>query len=363
MTPSKTMRPVAPLADEGAGADRDEGSGVQSRPGRVGQNPTMDTWRRQPKFDPIPSLLAAESEVIRYFARRDLLAEAVPRVGRLWTLPEAERILRGQKSDGSWKYPGGKEQVRSREDYDQLETFRRLGLLIEKYGLDRSHGAVKAAAEFLLAHQTGEGDIRGIFRTQYVPHYTAGMLELLVKAGYAGEARVEKGFGWLLSVRQDDGGWAFPLRAAGVSYAQAVRRPGPIQPVRSKPFSHLLTGVVLRGFAAHPRRRKSQAAHEAGRLLISRFFQPDKYIDRRERSYWEKVSFPYWFTDIVSALDSLSLLGFTPEDPGIQSALEWMRGRQARDGRFRMKLLKASDPELPLWVALAVCRIFKRFYG
>jgi hypothetical protein len=321
----------------------------------------MDIWRKQLEVDAIPSLLAAKSEAIRYFARRDLLGEAVSPVGRLWALPEAERILRRQKADGSWKYPGGKEHVRSREDYNQLETFR-LGQLNEMYGLDRSHGAVIAAAEFLLAHQTGEGDIRDIFRMQYVPHYTAGMLELLVKAGYAGEARVEKGFGWLLSIRQDDGGWAFPLRAAGVGYAEAVRRPDPIPPDRSKPFSHLLTGVVLRAFAAHPRRRKSQAAHEAGRLLMFRFFQPDKYIDRRDRSYWGKVSFPFWFTDIVSAPDSLSLLGFAPEDPGIKSALEWMRGRQGRNGHFRLELLKASDPELPLWMALAVCRIFKRFY-
>ncbi|MGA2820956.1 MAG: hypothetical protein ABSF61_09925 [Anaerolineales bacterium] len=321
----------------------------------------MDIWRKQLEVDAIPSLLAAKSEAIRYFARRDLLGEAVSPVGRLWALPEAERILRRQKADGSWKYPGGKEHVRSREDYNQLETFR-LGQLNEMYGLDRSHGAVIAAAEFLLAHQTGEGDIRDIFRMQYVPHYTAGMLELLVKAGYAGEARIEKGFRWLLSIRQDDGGWAFPLRAAGVGYAEAVRRPDPIPPDRSKPFSHLLTGVVLRAFAAHPRRRKSQAAHEAGRLLMFRFFQPDKYIDRRDRSYWGKVSFPFWFTDIVSAPDSLSLLGFAPEDPGIKSALEWMRGRQGRNGHFRLELLKASDPELPLWMALAVCRIFKRFY-
>jgi len=198
--------------------------------------------------------------------------------------------------------------------------------------------------------------------SQHATHYTAGMLELLVKAGYAGDRRVEKGYEWLLSVRQNDGGWGFPLRAAGLSLAEALRRPDPIELVRSKPFSHLLTGLVLRAIAAHPRRRHSQAARVAGSLLISRFFQPDRYADRRDRTYWEKVSFPFWFTDIVSSLDSLSLLGFEAQDPGMLRALQWLRGRQGRDGRFHLQLLKGNDPELPLWVSLAICRIFHRLY-
>ena len=323
----------------------------------------MDKWRSRLAANPIPALLAARSEALRYFSRRDLLREAVPPVQRLWRLPEAERILRRQKPDGSWKYPGGKAHIRSQEDYNQLETFRQLGELVEKFGFNRRSAAVQGAAEFLLGHQTAEGDIRGIFGNQYITHYTAGMLELLVKAGYAGDPRVEAGYRWLLSVRQDDGGWTFPVRTAGLGLMEALRAPAPIQPLGSKPFSHLLTGVVLRAFAAHPRRRRSLAARAAGKLLISRFFQADKYIDRRDRSYWEKVSFPFWFTDIVSSLDSLSRMGFEARDPGIRSALQWLRGRQGRTGVFGITLLRGSDPELALWVTLAICRIFRRFWG
>ena len=323
----------------------------------------MEQWRKQLKFDPLPMLMASGNKAVAYFARRDLLGEVVDPVEVLWSQPDPTRLLQGQRTDGSWKYPGGKEDLRSREDYNVLETFRNLGWLVEKYGFDRRHAAIGRAADFLLSRQTDEGDIRGMMGAQYVTHYTAGIFELLIKAGYEDDPRIEKGMQWLLSARQDDGGWAFPLRAANIRYAEAVKLPAPIQPVRSKPFSHLLTGVVLRAFAAYPRFRNSTAAIEAGRLLLTRFFKPDRYLDRSDKSYWEKVSFPFWFTDIVSALDSLSLIGFTTAEAEIEAALGWLGEQQREDGSFLLEILKTgSDRHMPAWVCLAVCRLFKRYY-
>jgi hypothetical protein len=120
--------------------------------------------------------------------------------------------------------------------------------------------------------------------------------------------------------------------------------------------------MVIRAFAAHPRYRKSQAAHKAGNLLASRFFKPDKYTDRRDRKYWESVSFPFWFTDIVTALDSLSLIGFSWKNPHVQEGLDFLGERQTSDGLFDLKLLRTRDKDLKYWICLAVCRVFKRFY-
>ena len=134
------------------------------------------------------------------------------------------------------------------------------------------------AAEFLFAHQTRVGDFRGIYGRQYSPNYTAGMMELLIKAGYYKDRRIELGFRWLLSVRQDDGGWAIPLRTAAASSHKRwtdLMRANPIDPDTSKPFSHLVTGVVLRAYAAHNGYRKSTEAHAAGELLSHRIFKPD----------------------------------------------------------------------------------------
>jgi len=66
--------------------------------------------------------------------------------------------------------------------------------------------------------------------------------------------------------------------------------------------------------------------------------------------------------DVVSALDSLSLLGFREKDERVNSALDWLRDRQSDDGSFRLKLLRDSDRSLDDWICLAICRMFRRFY-
>ncbi len=321
----------------------------------------MNSWRNELKVDPVPGLISKENKAINYFTKRNLLDRNIGSVETLWKLKEVEKILKKQQSDGSWKYPCGNKHIRSQENYDQIETYRILRDLIEKYGFTREHEAIKKAAEFFFQFQTDEGDFRGIYGTQYTPTYTPAIMELLIKAGYENDPHILKGFDWLLSVRQDDGGWAIPLRTAGKNL-DALNGPELIQPVKSKPFSHFVTGMVLRAFAAHPEYRKSSEARKAGELLISRFFKSDKYSDRRTKDFWEKVSYPFWFTDIISALDSVSFIGFTKETPEINDALKWLKNRQTEDGLFDVKIVRGADKDLPYWICLAICRLFKRYY-
>ncbi|MGF7117202.1 prenyltransferase/squalene oxidase repeat-containing protein [Methanobacterium oryzae] len=321
----------------------------------------MNPWQRELKLDPVPNLLSLENKAITYFAKRDLLDERVESIETLWKLRDAEKILRKQQSDGSWEYPGGKGHIRSQENYNQIETYRNLRDLVEKYGFTKKHEAIESAAEFFFRFQTGEGDFRGIYGTQYTPTYTPAIMELLIKAGYENDPHILKGFEWLLSIKQDDGGWAIPLRTAGKKL-DALNSPELIHPVKSKPFSHLVTGMVLRAFATHPKYRKSESAEKAGELLISRFFKSDKYSDRRSKDFWEKVSYPFWFTDIISSLDSLSFIGLTRDNSQIAEALKWLKNRQTEDGLFNLKIVRGADKDLPYWICLAVCRLFNRYY-
>ena len=124
-------------------------------------------WRRDEKesypVDPAPMLASSSNAAIAYFARRDLLGGGDDPVGVLWDLPEARRVLGKQSPNGSWRYPGGKRAIRSEENYDQLETFRQLGVLVEKFGFTRQHSSVERAATYLsLSFQTDERDLRGI---------------------------------------------------------------------------------------------------------------------------------------------------------------------------------------------------------
>jgi hypothetical protein len=97
---------------------------------------------------------------------------------------------------------------------------------------------------------------------------------------------------------------------------------------------------------------------------------PDKYNDRRAPLYWTKFQYPFWWTNILTALDSLSPLGFPADDRDVRKALDWLSSHQEPTGLWRTSCeqAKAEKPrprelEARLWVGLAVCRVLKRFYS
>jgi hypothetical protein len=322
----------------------------------------MKKWLDAFKYDPLSPLVESGDNAISLFSRRDLLDKTIS-ADDLWQLSIPRGILRRQKPNGSWVYPGAKDNIRTQENYNQFETYRNLGVLVEEYGFNRNHPAIRKAAEYLFTFQTSEGDFRGIYGSQYSPNYSAGITELLVKAGFGRDDRVKRVFEWLISIRQDDGGWAIPFRTKNYGIKIISNRLA-IKPDSSKPFSHLVTGVILRAFSAHPIYRKSKEAKQAGELLVMSLFKKDRYPDRAGTDYWLRFSFPFWFTDLISALDSLSLLKFSKQEPQIDKALKWFIRHQSRNGLWELKILKGRNKDtIQLWLALALCRIFKRFYS
>ncbi len=282
-------------------------------------------------------------------------------VEHLWEMKQAKRMLNKQQDDGSWRYPNPKEDIRSVKGYNQVETFRILAILVEKYLLNREHPAIERAAEFLFGCQTEEGDFRGVYWNQYTPNYSAAYMELLIKAGYHDDRRIAKGLDWLLSIRQDDGGWLIPFRTTKLRLNEAISEPNPIQPDRSKPFSHMVTGVVLRAFAAHPKYIERPEIQKAGELQAARIFKADKYTDRKAPEFWTRFSFPFWFTDLLSTLDALSKLGLSVDQPQIREGADWFIEHQKKDGLWKLHLVRgASDKSQNLWVNLVICRTLKR---
>ena len=321
----------------------------------------MENWRNHLRYDPIPLLGSSSNEAIRYQVSRDLMDDNVGSVKHLWEMKQPKRMLNKQQEDGSWRYPNPKEDIRTIKGYNQVETFRILAILIEKYLLNREHPAVERAAEFLFGCQTEEGDFRGVYWNQYSPTYSAAFMELLIKAGYHDDKRIALGLNWLLSNRQDDGGWVIPFRTANLRIKETMSRPNPIQSDRSKPFSHMVTGIVLRAFAAHPKHRERPEVQKAGELLASRIFKADNYTDRKAPEYWTRFSFPFWFTDLLSALDTLSGLGLSVEHPQIREGVDWFIEHQKKDGLWKLKLVRgASDKSQNFFVNLIVCRTLKR---
>jgi hypothetical protein len=288
-------------------------------------------------------------------------------MGQVWALPEVTKILRGQNKDGSWGKPGGYPPHHK----PMVETFKRLRLLIGRYELDRNHPQVELGSEFLFSTQRIEGDFRGMIGDQYATYYTGEFTAQLVKAGYGDDERINRAFRWLLSMRQNDGGWTIPLltlppgggmhRVVALTAAPAI----PIEPDRSKPFSHNWTDMVLRAFAAHSYWSLNSEARHSATLLKSQFFMPDTYTSYRNPNYW--VCFGGWWPNLLTSLESLKQLGFKADDPDICKALRWFQENQEMDGSWRTsyfpeKIININKESVEkAWLTLRVARMVKNF--
>ena len=332
----------------------------------------MNTWRQHLHVDPIPLLLTPDQPAVQYFTRRDLLGESVEPVATVWTLPEPRKLIKQQNADGSWTYRGKKQVIYPPHHYKLVETWKNFRIIVDQYEFRAEHPSAHTAAEYLLSCQTDEGDIRGMIGNQYATYYTGAMLALLIKVGYQNDPRVEKGMKWLLSMRQNDGGWTIPLLTANLTWAEQSRVTGeyaePIQPDRTRPFSHNWTGMVLRAFAAHAYYRHSDEALKAANLLKTRFFQADCYSSYQSEDYWTRFDYPFWWNHLLSALDTLSVIGLSSSDEYIRQALDWLVENQQTNGLWKTLYARPEKENARvgvkrLWVSLAICRVLKRLLG
>jgi len=314
----------------------------------------------------IEFLLARGNLPILYWLKKDILEVPIDREYKnLQKFALRIRIFKKQKLNGGWckkvyeGHPGWEKA------YYIIDTLRNVYQLYI-YGCSLKDESIQRAIEFLFSNQTKEGDFRGAYLNEYAPTYHSLTLEILCMLGLYDDPRIKKGFKWLLNFKQDDGGWVIPYRTIDKEEFKhrynfkSQLKLKPIKPDKSKPFSHLVTGMVLRAFAACPTYRKSKEAKKAGELLMSRFFNADVYEDRHHPSYWEELTYPFWATDILSSLDSLSKIGFTSENKKIEKALDWLLKKQTAEGYWESGL-KKSTLEDHLYVTLSVLRVLKRF--
>jgi prenyltransferase beta subunit len=303
----------------------------------------------------IKTLLNTGNEALIAFTRKNLLDEEVD-IEQLRTLPQVKKILKRQQPDGSWIYPNKKATLRSPTNYNQYQTYKTLAELVEFYGLNRKHDSIRKAAEYLFSFQTEEGEFRGMYGNQYSPNYSASITEFLIKAGYSG-AKIEKSLNWLLTMRQDDGGWAIPLRTRSKGL-EALGEKETIEPDRSKPFSHLATGIVLRPFSLIAVYRDK--VRNVGMLLAGRVFTRDKYSDRVGVMYWTKFTFPYHWTDILSTIDTLTLLGIK-NHPKIDEIKQWFERHQQENGTYKVSVMAgAKYKDVKYWITLQYLTVLKR---
>lgn len=314
----------------------------------------------------IEFLLARGNLPILYWLKKDILEVPVDREYKnLKKFAARIRILKRQKPDGGWHHKIFNGPPQWKKTYHIVITLRNI-LELYKYGCNQEDEEIQKAAQFLFSTQSQEGYFWNGYIQEYMPTYHAITLEILCMFGWDQDPRTQKGFEWLLNYRQNDGGWAIPYRTLNQNTlhnhfnCEEKERELPLKPDRSKPSSPLVTGIVLRALAASNSWRNRKETKEAGKLLMDCFFQPDEYEERHSVSYWQDITYPFWGTDILSSMDSLSKIGFGLENEEIQRGLDWLSQRQKKDGYWEAQN-KKSTLEDHLWVTLAILRVIKRF--
>lgn len=325
-------------------------------------------WLKQMSYDAVGTLLSSQSKAINYFTKRDLKDEQVPPINVIWQLTEPQNILKKQMKDGSWKYNGIERPVYPTYHYSLVETFKSLFILVKRYEFDRNDEHIGRAAEFLFSCQTKEGDFRGFIGNQYATYYTGAILYLLIDAGYENDSRVTRGMLWLLNMRQADGGWTIPILTHKFdkrTFLRLTSQPAePVEPDRSKPFSHNWTNMVLQAFTAHSIYRGSDEVMTAAGLLKTRFFKSDVYSSYKSASYWTR--FRFWWPNILTALRLLTRMGFTINDPDVKQAAGRLIELQCPDGLWKLeqdKKPKPSELEDRQRLTLDICRVLKQVRG
>jgi hypothetical protein len=326
----------------------------------------LSGWRARLASDPIPRLLREGAPSVLARVRRDLIDDSeAPSAQEISGYPEVKALLRKMEKDGSFAPRATEKALGSAKFANALATLRALdrladfGLRLE--GTDAAATSLHKVADALLESQENDGSIADLAladspkgRAKSVAlHFQGWAVSALCRTGFENDPRVEKAFGYLLALRQDDGGWAW----RGVRTDSAAR-----------PSSHLVTGMVLRAFASSAQRRGSREARRAGELLATRFLQPDRYEDRKAPAYWEILTEPRFYTDVLDALDTITAIGLGKENSGVRTAEAYLRSRQANDGLWypgtppKPGERSEKDKEVAdaIWLTLRVLVVLRR---
>lgn len=322
------------------------------------------------KADPMPWLLEAGRPPVRWRALVDLLDQPLedPQVlaarAAVLEWPPLAALLTAQGPNGDW----------GRGDFYLPRagrgTFWVLSILGEVMGSDLASrpvflqdGAVderiRLGCEWIFGHQREDGAfcrrrrVAGqglVWEQRTEPCTQARILRFLIQLGYGADPRVRRGIEWLLPAQRADGMWL-------------CRGDGGRGCLRA-------TLDVLGLAALDPVTAGQPEIGRAARAVCGLLMQPrmSRYHMGEEWGTWEKLKYPAFGFNVISALDALGRLGYPVAEPGIAAALDYLLSRQLPDGRWP---LDECWPEAPLdfglagaanaWVTLEALRAIQRF--
>jgi squalene cyclase len=317
----------------------------------------MSDWKRSLKADPTDWLLEPENPPVRYwtlvdiFDRPDSDVEVQEAHAAISTWPSVAELLASQERDGYWV----------KQDYYLPRTGRGtfwVLTVLADLGLTAGNEHIRRACDFMFAHQRENGEfcrrrrISGqgvVWEAHGEPCTHARIVRFLIQFGYAQDRRVRRAIDWLLPIQRDDGMWV----------CGDERRRGCLR----------ATIDVLRVAALDPDTAAQPEIARAVASVCDLLMEPrmSRYHVGEGWGTWKALKYPYFGFSVISALDALSHLGYTAEEPRIAAAVAYLLSRQMPDGAWP---LDQSWPNPPLdfgrvgepnkWLTLDILRAIKR---
>ena len=320
----------------------------------------MSNWSRNLKADPTEWLLEPENPPIRYWTLVDILdrspndGEVRAAQAAIPTYPPVAELLASQKPDGNW---GSRDYYLPRASLGTFWVLTVLGDL----GLTAEDEHVRRGCDFMFTHQRENGKfsrrrrVSGqgmVWREDTEPCTHARIVRFLLQFGFAQDPRVRQAIDWLLPIQRDDGMW----------FCRDEGRRGCLR----------ATIDVLRVAALDPPTASQPGIPQAADAVCELLMEPrmSRYHVGDKWGTWEGLKYPYYGFSVISALDALARLGYTPEEPKIAGAVEYLLSRQSPDGTWPMDESWPSPPidfgqpgEPNKWLTLDALRVVRLLYG
>lgn len=335
----------------------------------------MDCWKSVLKSDPIDWLLEKGNPSVRYFALTDLLDKpysdnAVKAAKQyIMEIGAVPKILSKQNEKGYWMGPDRFYSSKYKGAVWQL-------IILAELGADEKDQRVRKACEFILEYsqdrQSGGFSIwhskkkGGGRHSGVIPCLTGNMVWSLIRLGYLGDPRVDRGINWITAYQRFDDG--ISTRPRGWPYERATSCFG-------KHSCHMGVVKALKALAEIPVGKRSKNVEitigkAVDYLLKHHVFKRSHNLSRVSKPGWLRLGFPLMYQDdVLEILGILTKLGC--KDNRMQEAVDLVVSKQTDDGRwilentfnsrFHTSIETKGKPSK--WITLNALKMLKSYYS
>jgi len=335
----------------------------------------MSDWRSFLKADPTGWLLEKDNPSVRYFALTEILnkpendPEAEEAKDEIMEVGAVPKILAKQSNEGYWDNPTNFYTPKYKGTVWQL-------MILAELGVNEKDERVRKACEFILdnsqdresggfsgAHarvKTGGGSHGGV-----MPCLTGNMVWSLIRFGYLGDPRVQRGIEWIATYQRFDDG----IREAPKDW------PYGMEDCWGRHTCHMGVVKALKALAEIPANKRSKnvmnTIEDGVEYMLEHHIHKRSHdLSRVSKPGWLRFGFPLmWQTDVLEILGILTKLGY--KDERMQEAVDLVIGKQDSlgrwklentfNGRFHVNIEQKGKPSK--WITLNALKVLKRFYS